>query len=84
MNDRLEFSTQQEAQDCADAIHAKMIAVDADYAKSAANGWTTAWAIPYQDETSLKWCVNVKDRGRKAVKAADVANLKTIPKAVAP
>ena len=78
MNDRLEFATQQEAQDCADAIHAKMQQVDPDYAESVANGWTTAWAIPYQD--GAVWCVNVKDRGRKGAKGADISKLKAIPK----
>ena len=78
MNDRLEFATQQEAQDAADAIHAKMIQVDKDYERSVIAGQTTAWAIPYKD--GAVWCVNVKDRGRKAVKAADVAKLKEIKK----
>ena len=80
MNDRLEFASQALAQDAADRIHAKLIQVDADYARSVAKGHTTAWAIPYFDETANAWCVNVKDRGRKAVKAADVAKLKEIKK----
>ena len=80
MNDRLEFATQQEAQDCADAIHVELQKKDKDYEKSVIAGHTTAWAIPYQDETTLVWCVNVKDRWKKAVKAADVAKLKEIKK----
>lgn len=82
MNDRLEFATKAEAQIAADEIHAKLIQTDKDYERSVLAGNTTAWAIPYQD--GAVWCVNVKDRGRKGVKGADVANLKTIPKAVAP
>ena len=78
MNDRLEFATQTEAQTAADEIHAKMIQVDKDYAKSAAEGHTTEWAVPYQD--GAVWCVNVKDRGRKSVKAADISKLKEIKK----
>lgn len=77
MNDRLEFATQQEAQDAADALHVEMKKKDKDYEASANAGQTTAWAIPYLD--GAVWCVNVKDRGRKAVKAADAAKLKTIP-----
>ena len=80
MNDRLEFATQQEAQLCADEIHAKLIQTDKDYERSVLSGNTTAWAIPYQDETTLVWCVNVKDRGRKAVKGADISKLKPILK----
>ena len=80
MNDRLEFASQALAQDAADRIHAKMIQVDADYARSVAKGHTTAWAIPYQDEKSGAWCVNVKDRGRKGAKGADISKLKAIPK----
>ena len=80
MNDRLEFTTQQQAKTAADEIHAKMIQVDKDYASSVAAGHTTAWAIPYLDEITGNWCVNVKDRGSKAVKAADVAKLKEIKK----
>ena len=78
MNDRLEFPTQQEAQDCADAIHAKMQAVDPAYAKSVAAGQTTAWAIPYQD--GAVWCVNVKQRGAKGLQPGDVPKLKPIVK----
>jgi len=80
MNDRLEFATQQEAQDCADAIHVEMQKKDKDYEASVKAGHTTAWAIPYQDGTALVWCVNVKDRGRKAVKGADISKLKPILK----
>ena len=78
MNDRLEFATQQEAQDCADAIHVEMQKKDKDYEASVKAGHTTAWAIPYQD--GAVWCVNVKDRGRKAVKGADISKLKPILK----
>ena len=80
MNDRLEFATKQEAQDCADALHVEMQKKDKDYERSVKAGHTTAWAIPYQDETTLVWCVNVKDRGRKAVKGADISKLKPILK----
>ena len=76
MNDRLEFATQEEAQLMADKLHANMIAVDPEYAKSVQKGHTTAWAIPYQDEKTLVWCVNVKDRGRKAAEPADLVKLK--------
>jgi hypothetical protein len=82
MNDRLEFPTFVAAQNAADRIHAKMIQVDADYAASVQAGHTTAWAIPYQDETTGQWCVNVKDRGRKATEPGDQAKLKEILKAV--
>ena len=74
MTTRLEFPTQQAAQIAADEIHAKMIQTDKDYERSVLAGNTTAWAIPYQD--GAVWCVNVKDRGRKGVKAADVSKLK--------
>ena len=80
MNDRLEFATQQEAQDCADAIHVELQKKDKDYEKSVLAGHTTAWAIPYQDEKSGAWCVNVNDRGRKGAKGADISKLKAIPK----
>ena len=76
MNDRLEFATRIEAQAFADKMHANMISVDPDYAKSVQAGHTTAWAIPYQDETSGQWCVNVKDRGRKATEPGDQGKLK--------
>ena len=78
MNDRLEFATQQEAQLCADEIHAKLIQTDKDYERSVLSGNTTAWAIPYKD--GAVWCVNVKDRARKAVKGADISKLKPILK----
>ena len=79
MNDCLEFPTQVSAQSAADALHARMIALDPDYAKSVANGQTVAWAIPY--EIDGRWYVNVKDRGRKAVD--DKVKLKPIIKPVA-
>ena len=83
MNDRLEFSTRIEAQAFADKMHANMIAVDPDYAKSVQKGHTTAWAIPYQERdidgkvVGTLWYVNVKDRGRKACEPADATRLKT-------
>lgn len=78
MNDRLEFATQQDAQLCADEIHAKLIQTDKDYERSVLSGNTTAWAIPYKD--GAVWCVNVKARGRKGVKGADISKLKPILK----
>lgn len=78
MNDRLEFPTQQDAQIAADEIHAKLIQTDKDYERSVLAGNTTAWAIPYLD--GAVWCVNVKARGRKGVKGADIPKLKAIPK----
>lgn len=89
MNDCLEFLTEAEAQVIADAIHAKMIAVDANYARSVQQGHTTAWAIPYQERDAAGkvvgtlWYVNVKDRARKAVAPADLPKLKPILKPVA-
>ena len=83
MNDRLEFATRIEAQAFADKMHANMISVDPDYAKSVQKGHTTAWAIPYQERDAAGkvvgtlWYVNVKDRGRKAVEPADATRLKT-------
>ena len=81
--DRIEFATRIEAQAFADKMHANMIAVDPDYAKSVAKGHTTAWAIPYQDVdkdgnpiSKSLWYVNVKDRGRKAAEPADLIRLK--------
>lgn len=79
-NDRLEFPTQQQAQTAADEIHAKLIQVDKDYAKSVAAGHTTAWAIPYQLADSKVWCVNVKTRGAQGIKAGDETKLKPIIK----
>ena len=82
MNDRLEFATRIEAQAFADKMHANMIAVDPDYAKSVQKGHTTAWAIPYQERDAAGkvigtlWYVNVKDRGRKAAEPADLVKLK--------
>ena len=82
MNDRLEFATRIEAQAFADKMHANMIAVDPDYAKSVQKGHTTAWAIPYQERDEAGkvigtlWYVNVKDRGRKAAEPADLVKLK--------
>ena len=82
MNDRLEFATRIEAQAFADKMHANMIAVDPEYAKSVAKGHTTAWAIPYQERDAAGkvvgtlWYVNVKDRGRKAAEPADLVKLK--------
>ena len=82
MNDRLEFATRIEAQAFADKMHANMIAVDPDYARSVKAGQTTAWAIPYQDRDAAGkvigtlWYVNVKDRGRKAAEPADLVKLK--------
>lgn len=78
MSTRLEFATQQEAQDAADALHVEMVKKDKDYEASVNAGHTTAWAIPYQD--GAVWCVNVKDRGRKGVKGADIPKLKAIQK----
>lgn len=80
MNDRLEFATQAEAQAAADALHVEMQKKDKDYEASVKAGHTTAWAIPYQLSGSKAWCVNVKDRGLKAVEAADVSKLKPIVK----
>lgn len=83
MNDRLEFATRIEAQAFADKMHANMISVDPDYAKSVQKGHTTAWAIPYQERDAAGkvvgtlWYVNVKDRGRKACEPADATRLKT-------
>ena len=88
MNDRLEFSTQEEAQAFADKMHANMIAVDPEYAKSVAKGHTTAWAIPYQERDEAGkvigtlWYVNVKDRGRKAAEPGDLVKLKPFSKPV--
>ena len=88
MNDRLEFSTRIEAQAFADKMHANMIAVDPDYAKSVQKGHTTAWAIPYQERDAAGkvvgtlWYVNVKDRGRKAAEPGDLPKLKPILKPV--
>ena len=82
MNDRLEFATRIEAQAFADKMHANMIAVDPDYAKSVQLGHTTAWAIPYQERDAAGkvigtlWYVNVKDRGRKAAEPGDLTKLK--------
>ena len=82
MNDRLEFATRIEAQAFADKMHANMIAVDPEYAKSVQKGHTTAWAIPYQERDAAGkvigtlWYVNVKDRGRKAAEPADLVKLK--------
>jgi len=53
---------------------------DPAYAKSVAAGHTTAWAIPYQLAGSKAWCVNVKDRGFKAIKPTEVPKLKPIVK----
>lgn len=80
MNTRLEFATEAEAQAYADAIHAKLQAVDPAYAASVAAGHTTAWAIPYQLSGSKAWCVNVKDRGAIGIKTTDAAKLKPIVK----
>ncbi len=80
MADRLEFATEAEAQACADQIHADLIATDAAYAKSVAEGGTTAWAIPYQLTGTKMWCVNVKPRCLTAVKEADKAKLKPVIK----
>ena len=74
--DRLEFASKALAQAQADKIHAAQIARDPEYARSVAAGQTTAWAIPYQDEVSGAWCVNVKDRGRPALNGSDRAALK--------
>ncbi len=74
--DRLELPVQVAAQAKADAIHAQMIATVPSYAQSVAVGQTTAWAKPYQDDISGKWCVNVKDRGRNSLSAPDKALLK--------
>ena len=88
MNDRLEFATRIEAQAFADKMHANMIAVDPEYAKSVAKGHTTAWAIPYQERDAAGkvvgtlWYVNVKDRGRKACEPADATRLKPFSKPV--
>ena len=82
MNDRLEFATRLLAQAAADRIHAKMQQVDADYARSVSAGQTTAWAIPYLDDVTGNWCVNVKDRGRKAAEPGDLPKLKPILKPV--
>lgn len=66
---RLEFATQQEAQDCADSLHQRMVGQDSAYGTSAGSGKTTAWAIPYQDRDrddniipTSPWYVNVKNR----------------------
>ena len=80
MSTRLEFATQQAAQTAADEIHAKMIQVDKDYARSVQAGQTTAWAIPYQLAGSKVWCVNVKQRGAKGLRPGDVPQLKPIVK----
>ena len=82
MNDRLEFPNRIEAQAFADKMHANMIAVDRDYARSVSKGHTTAWAIPYQERDAAGkvigtlWYVNVTDRGRKAAEPADLVKLK--------
>ncbi len=82
MNDRIEFATRIEAQAFADKMHANMISVDPDYAKSVQKGHTTAWAIPYQERDAAGkvvgtlWYVNVKDRGRKACEPSDATRLK--------
>ena len=89
MNDRLEFATRILAQAFADKMHANMISVDPDYAKSVQKGHTTAWAIPYQERDAAGkvvgtlWYVNVKDRGRKAAEPADLVKLKPFSKPVA-
>ena len=74
--DRLELGSQVAAQAKSSEIHASMIATVASYAQSVSRGQTTAWAIPYQDSGSGKWCVNVKDRGRNSLNAPDKALLK--------
>lgn len=82
MTTRLEFATQQLAQDAADAIHVEMQRVDSDYKRSVDAGHTTAWAIPYFSEETQTWCVNVKDRADKALQPVDRARLKPILKPV--
>lgn len=82
MKTRLEFTTRALAQAKADAIHLAMISADPDYARSVQAGHTLRWAIPYQDETTLVWCVNVKERGDKALAPSDRAKLKEITKPV--
>jgi len=68
---RIRFHTFEEAQAFADDIQNRLIAADAQYAESVANGQTTVWAIPYQDFifvgpenkpvlVSPKWYVNLK------------------------
>ena len=79
MNDRLEYPTQVASQNAANRVHNNLTQRDHDYASSVSAGHTTAWAIPYLDDISGSWCVNVKDRGRPGTDASDAGKLKPIP-----
>ena len=60
MRKSLKFPVKAAADAIADAIHARMIAEDRQYAIAVAMGQIVRWAFSYQD--AADWCVNIKER----------------------
>jgi hypothetical protein len=70
----LEFLTESDAKAKADAIHAWLVANNPAYAKSAADGQTLRWAIPYASKAGF--AINVKPRAESALSAAERLSLR--------
>lgn len=82
---RLSHTTQAAAQTVADRIHAAMITTDKDYAKSAADGLTKNWCVPFQEYSgglgqpqvlvSNNWYVTVDERCKSVLTADEIASV---------